>query len=77
VRPDKRILLVRLSAIGDIVFASPLAGVLRRAFPKSYIAPDCSPCKRNPTAGGAFTCTRSIEVDEVLGAAQDLLGRGS
>jgi ADP-heptose:LPS heptosyltransferase len=77
VSPDKRILLVRLSAIGDIVFASPLAGDLRRAFPKSFIALDCSPCKRNPIRGEAFTCMRSIEVDEVLGAAQELVGRGS
>jgi heptosyltransferase-1 len=36
--PDKRILLVRLSAIGDIVFASPLVGAVRAAFPKAYIA---------------------------------------
>ncbi len=33
-----RILLVRLSARGDLVFASPLAGALRRRFPNAYIA---------------------------------------
>ena len=33
----------------------------------------CSPCKRRPTCGGAFDCMRRIEVDEVLGAASDLL----
>lgn len=33
----------------------------------------CSPCKRNPTCNGAYTCMRSIEADEILAAAQDLL----
>ena len=46
----------------------------------------CSPCKRRPTCGGSYDCMRRIEVDEVLGAASDLLrpeqqaaggGRGS
>lgn len=26
---------------------------------------DCSPCRRHPTCGGAYTCMRLIEVDEV------------
>jgi heptosyltransferase-1 len=38
IRPDARILLVRLSAIGDIVFASPLVSALRRACPDGHIA---------------------------------------
>jgi heptosyltransferase-1 len=46
IRPDARILLVRLSAIGDIVFASPLISALRRACPDGHIAwlvqPECS-----------------------------------
>jgi len=46
IRPDAHILLVRLSAIGDIVFASPLVGALRRACPEGHIAwlvqPECS-----------------------------------
>ncbi|MFY9975350.1 MAG: glycosyltransferase family 9 protein [Chromatiaceae bacterium] len=46
IRPDARILLVRLSAIGDIVFASPLISALRRACPQAHIAwlvqPECS-----------------------------------
>jgi heptosyltransferase I len=33
-----RILLVRLSAIGDIVFASPLIRALRRAYPQAHLA---------------------------------------
>ncbi|WP_373506447.1 glycosyltransferase family 9 protein [Thiocapsa sp.] len=33
-----KILVVRLSAIGDIVFASPLIAVLRRAYPQAHIA---------------------------------------
>lgn len=34
----KRILIIRTSAIGDVVFASPLAHALRRAYPDAYIA---------------------------------------
>jgi heptosyltransferase-1 len=33
-----RILIVRTSAIGDIVFASPIAAVLRAAWPQAHIA---------------------------------------
>ena len=33
-RTRRRILIVRLSAIGDIVFASPLVAALRRAYPR-------------------------------------------
>ncbi len=33
-----RILVVRLSARGDLVFASPLAGALRRRYPEAHIA---------------------------------------
>jgi heptosyltransferase-1 len=37
--PDaRRILLVRLSAIGDVVMATPLIGALRRSYPGAYIA---------------------------------------
>lgn len=36
--PLNRILIVRTSAIGDIVFASPIAGVLRAAYPHAHIA---------------------------------------
>jgi heptosyltransferase-1 len=49
--PPKRILLVRLSAIGDIVFASPLAAAARRAWPEAYIAwlvqPECAALLRH------------------------------
>lgn len=34
----ERILIVRTSAIGDVVFASPLAAALRRTWPDAYIA---------------------------------------
>lgn len=34
----KRILIIRTSAIGDVVFASPLAAALRNAYPGAYIA---------------------------------------
>jgi heptosyltransferase-1 len=44
---EPRILLVRLSAIGDIVFASPLIAAFRRAYPKAHLAwlvqPECAP----------------------------------
>jgi heptosyltransferase-1 len=36
---------------------------------------DCSPCKRKPTCDGSYTCMKLIEVDEVLAAARELLGR--
>jgi heptosyltransferase-1 len=43
----RRILLVRLSAIGDIVFASPLIDAFRAAFPRAHLAwlvqPGCLP----------------------------------
>lgn len=34
----KRILVVKLSSIGDVVMATPVAKALREAFPKAYIA---------------------------------------
>ena len=34
----RRILLIRLSAIGDIVFATPLIGAFRRAYPQAHLA---------------------------------------
>ncbi len=34
----RKILVVRLSARGDLVFASPLAGALRRSYPEAHIA---------------------------------------
>jgi heptosyltransferase-1 len=43
----RSILLVRLSAIGDIVFASPLIAAFRRAYPDAHMAwlaqPECRP----------------------------------
>jgi heptosyltransferase-1 len=34
----RRVLLIRLSAIGDIVFATPLIGAFRRAYPEAHLA---------------------------------------
>jgi heptosyltransferase-1 len=34
----KRILIVRTSAIGDVVFASPLAAAIKRTYPDAYLA---------------------------------------
>ncbi|MFQ5470927.1 MAG: glycosyltransferase family 9 protein [Gammaproteobacteria bacterium] len=39
-----------------------------------YKALECSPCRRNPTCGGAYTCLTSITVDEVVSNASSLLG---
>jgi len=38
-----------------------------------YEPMDCSPCRRRPTCGGAFTCMRRHTVDGVLAAADALL----
>jgi heptosyltransferase-1 len=35
---------------------------------------ECSPCKRNPTCGGAYTCMRLVTVDEVMAETRRLLG---
>jgi heptosyltransferase-1 len=34
----KRILIIRTSAIGDVVFASPIAAALKRSYPNAHIA---------------------------------------
>lgn len=34
----KRVLIVRTSAIGDVVFASPMAAAIRRSYPEAHIA---------------------------------------
>lgn len=47
---------------------SPRTVVLYKSLP-------CSPCKRNPTCGGAFTCMREITPDDVIRAARMLLER--
>jgi heptosyltransferase-1 len=47
----RRILLVRLSAIGDLVFASPLIASARRRYPDAHLAwlvqPECAPLLRH------------------------------
>jgi heptosyltransferase-1 len=58
---DARILLVRLSAIGDIVFASPLISAIRRACPEAHIAwlaqPECIDLlNRHPDLSEAIAC---------------------
>lgn len=49
--PPARILVIRLSAIGDIVFASPIIAALRRAYPQGHLAwlaqPECAPLLRH------------------------------
>ncbi len=47
----RRVLLVRLSAIGDVIFASPLVAAFRRAYPSAHLAwlaePTCAPLLRH------------------------------
>ena len=61
IAPNARILLVRLSAIGDIVFASPLIAALRRASPQAHIAwlvqPECRALlDRHPDLDEVIVC---------------------
>ncbi len=37
-RPPDRILLIKLSSIGDVIHALPVAAALRRRFPRAYLA---------------------------------------
>ncbi len=39
-----------------------------------YHALACSPCRRRPTCGGAFTCLREITPEEVMREVRSLLG---
>ena len=51
----QRILVIRLSAIGDVVMASPLIAALRRRYPAAYLAWLVEPAAggRVPRRGGA------------------------
>ena len=40
-----------------------------------YKALPCSPCKRHPTCGGAFTCMSDITVEEIVTTAGELCRR--
>lgn len=42
-----------------------------------YEPMDCSPCRRHPTCGGAFTCMRRHTVEAVLAAADALLAQAA
>lgn len=55
----RRILIIRPSALGDVVMASPLIGVLRRAYPHSYLA-----WLVEPAAADLLRCHSSL--DEVI-----------
>lgn len=37
-----------------------------------WLGMECSPCRRRPTCGGAFTCLRNITADQVMEAAFEL-----
>ena len=41
-----------------------------------WLGLECSPCRRNPTCHGAFTCLRDITPDAVLAAARKMLALG-
>ncbi len=38
-----------------------------------YHGLECSPCRRNPTCGGAYTCMRDITPEEVITTAKKLI----
>jgi heptosyltransferase-1 len=44
----------------------PYLDTTRRNARVIYHRLDCSPCRRHPTCGGAYTCMRLIEVAEVM-----------
>jgi len=48
---SKRILIVKLSSIGDVVMTLPVAGALRRRFPSAYIAWAVGPAAEEVVAG--------------------------
>ena len=55
----KRILLIRLDRIGDVVLSTPVVKALRKAHPDSYIAMMVSPYARDIVAGNPY-------LDEVI-----------
>jgi heptosyltransferase-1 len=55
----RRVLIIRLSAIGDIVMASALVPALRRAWPDAYLAWLCEPA-------GAELLRPNPRIDEVI-----------
>lgn len=59
VTPDGRILIVKLSAIGDVVMTTPVAKALRTAFPSAYIAWVVEPKSKDVVIGNPY-------LDEVI-----------
>ena len=58
-RPGKRILLIRLSAIGDVVVTTPVSRALREALPDAFIAWVVEPRAKPIVDGNPY-------VDEVI-----------
>ncbi len=63
-----KILVVRLSARGDVAFASPLAGALRRRYPRAHIAWVAED-------GAADVIRHSTHLDEVIVLERGAWGR--
>ncbi len=57
--PIERILIIRTSAIGDVIFASPLIGALRQRYPQAHIAWLAEPPVRE-------MLSRHPQLDEVI-----------
>lgn len=57
--PPNKILIIRLSAIGDVVMASPLIKALRRSYPHAYLAWLVEPA-------AAPLLTHNRDLDEVI-----------
>lgn len=70
-----------------IAFARPTVAIFGSTCPYSVTGRDnarviwlglsCSPCKRKPTCGGAFTCLRDITAEHVLAELQLTMGRAA
>lgn len=65
----KRILIVKLSAIGDVLMATPVARALRTAFPQSHIAWVVERKSADIVLGNPY-------LDEVIVSGRTKIGRG-
>lgn len=70
-----------------IAFARPTVAIFGSTCPYSvtgrtnarviWLGLSCSPCKRKPTCGGAFTCLRDISAERVMLELQLAMGKGT
>jgi heptosyltransferase-1 len=70
-----------------IAFARPTVAIFGSTCPYSVTGRDnarviwlglsCSPCRRKPTCGGAFTCLRDITAEHVLAELKLAMGKAA